>query len=118
MIKPEHWSEQKRGLYFDCCQLQNDIIWTIDVIENLEQYQYLPTALQTFQQQLASHLENDTPIADTLPFYVEALLFYARLCATGLAKSLSLSLDSLGMLEQPARPWLSAARYNKALTII
>ena len=118
MIGPEQWSEQKRGLYFGCCQLQSDMTWTIEVIENLEQCRDLQAALQAFQQQLAGHLDNDTPIADTLPFYVEALPFYARLCATGLAKSLSLSFDTLGMLEQPARQWLSTAKYNKSLTIL
>jgi hypothetical protein len=118
LIEPEQWSEQQRGLYFGCCQLQNDMTWTIEVIANLDQYRDLQLALQTFQQQLASHLDNDSPIANTLPFYVEALPFYARLCATGLAKSLSLSFDKLGMLEQPARQWLSAAKYNKALTIL
>ena len=118
MIEPEHWNEQKRGLYFGCCQLQSDMTWTINVTENFQQCPALQTALQAFQQQLASHLDNDTPIADTLPFYVEALPFYARLCATGLAKSLSLSFDTLGMLEQPARQWLSVAKYNKGLPIL
>jgi hypothetical protein len=117
MIEPQRWDEQKRGLFFGSCQLQIDMTWTIDVIEDLEKYSELQEALEAFQQQLAAHLNNDQPLADTLPFYVESLPFYARLCATGLAKSLSLSFDSMGILEKPARRWLQKANYNQTFTI-
>ncbi len=108
MIEPQRWSEQRRGYYLGCCRLQQDMTWTIDVTAELEQQPQLLAALHQFQQQLVDNLNDDISIQKQLPFYVASLPFYARLSATGLAKSLSQSFSAIGMLDSPSQVWLEA----------
>ena len=110
MIEPQRWSQDRRGIYLGRCQLQPDMTWTIDVIEDIEQQPELQAALRTFQQRLTEHLDSDIPIEQQLPFYEASLPFYARLSATGLAKSLSASFAAHGMLQQASRKWLQASQ--------
>lgn len=74
------------------CQLCNDLTWCVQFIPAGSMCHQVTEFLQTYSNKFEDHLDTNKTLTETLPFYEQDLPFYRRLYASGLAKSLSLSL--------------------------
>lgn len=74
------------------CQLREDLTWNVKFIVADTMCHQVTEFLKAFSNKFEDHLHKDKTLTETLPFYERDLPFYRRLYASGLAKSLSLSL--------------------------
>lgn len=106
LIEPGRWSPEKRGDYFGSCQLHEDMTWSFNTYDPDQQQPDTQKALREFYLNVIQTLNSDKPMSENLPFYVDDLPYYRRMAATGLARSMSHSLDAYGLLHQPSKTLL------------
>lgn len=107
LIAPTEWRDRAPGPYLGHCELRPDMTWSLEPVEDLAEQDELTAALQAFQEGFVSLLDREDALEDGLPFYVGALPFYQRLLASGLASSLSQSLEVSRLTGNSGREWLS-----------
>jgi len=75
------------------CQLLTDMTWQVEILHSEQLSSQVKTHLQDFAQHFGQYLQSKKNLQDSLPTFVEELPFYRRLYASGLAKSLSFSIE-------------------------
>lgn len=110
LIEPERWNYEQRGEYFGSCQLQEDMTWSINRGDEDSSYGDIDEALNDFYHQMVSHLDSEKPLIEILPFYLDALPYYRRMAATGLARSMRHSFGEHALLQKPSKNLLSSLR--------
>lgn len=76
------------------CNLKADLTWSVNLISSGNRTENVQSFLEHFLQGFEEHLQESDNDNDVLPFYREELNYYPRLFASGLASSLSQSIDS------------------------
>ena len=107
LIAPAEWRDKAPGPCLGRCELQPDMTWTLEPVDDLADQDTLTEALKAFQDGFVSLLDRDDSLEDGLPFYVRELPFYQRLLASGLASSLSETLRVSRLTGSSGRAWLA-----------
>lgn len=97
LLAPQQWCVATFDQVIACCELHSDLSWTLELSAEA-------AADQAFMQQVASkrqafdeQLQTVEQIDDILPTYHQQLPFYQRVFASGLASSLSRSMQLAGI---------------------
>lgn len=107
LVAPAEWRDRAPGPCLGQCELQPDMTWTLEPVSDVAEQDELTEALQAFQDGFMSLLDRDDALEEGLPFYVRELPFYQRLLASGLASSLSQSLEVAKLTGNSGRAWLA-----------
>ncbi len=105
LIEPEAWKSHSPGTYFATCNLNPDMSWSIELVDDWQQDPLLVKTIYELESAFVDSLNNENFLLENLPFYLQHLSYYQRLCANALARSLKQSLeiklgkDNAGLLE-------------------
>ncbi len=107
MISPEEWGARLKSYPVASCLLREDYSWDISPYDSVTENPELLESLNTFQTGFLAFINNESPLAEQLPFYQSELSWYPRLMALGLAKTLYTSLDQAGLAQQNGQALLA-----------
>jgi hypothetical protein len=119
LIEPSAWSSHTH-IYFAECYMHEDNSWSIRPDGNWQENIALTNKIDAIKKEFFDHLNNEIPILQSLPYFVEQLPYYRRLAAFGLAHSLKDSLQlKLGTLKTQnlsGKQLLEKCQHNNLLT--
>ena len=99
LIEPEKLL-RKSVSFIGSCSLKEDLTW------NITFHHTLSTAarhhLQAFYEGFEQHMQSGRPLSELFPSFIDSLPYYRRLFASGLSKSLGISLAHLGLQDKTA----------------
>ena len=93
LIEPNAWKSFNPGIYFATCMLHQDMSWSIKPKQGWQKDPTLFSTIQNYQVAFLKGVNDEIPIVEKLPFFIEQLLYYQRLGANALARSLKQSLE-------------------------
>ncbi|MFK7816466.1 MAG: hypothetical protein AB8B92_09020 [Gammaproteobacteria bacterium] len=93
LIEPQAWITHDPGVYFSECSLNKDMSWSLDLSLDWQDYSDVVTAVNDLEQAFIHSVNNETPLVEKLPFFMQQLPYYQRLGANALARSLQQSLE-------------------------
>lgn len=100
-LAPQQWSAPTFDLVVGCCELHDDLVWTLELTAEAAQDTALLHYLQQRRAQFQESLQASTTLQAALPVYVPTLPFYQRVYAAALASSLGRSLHLAGIAQLP-----------------
>ena len=106
LISPEEWGGRVPGAPVACCELANDMTWSITLTENVRDDEALIAALQQFMGGFADRLASAQTLESLLPVYEIDLPYQQRMMATALSASLRSSLVLSGLSGGGSQQWL------------
>ena len=92
LIEPQTWTSHNLGIYFAKCLLHKDMSWSLEPRQDWQKNKLLLHAVHELERQFLDSINNELPIIDHLPFFVNHLTYYQILGANALARSLKKSL--------------------------
>ena len=93
LIEPQAWRSHDPGTYFATCILNRDMSWSLELAENWQKDTALQRELRKQEQAFFTTMQDEKPLVEKLPFFIQTLSYYQRLGANALARSLQLSLE-------------------------
>lgn len=99
LLSPERWSVPTFDQFIGCCELHDDLVWTLDLSSEAGQDADFLAYIKHRHEQFKQTLQASETLADALPVYVAALPFYQRVFASALASSLGKSLQLSGIAQ-------------------
>lgn len=93
LIEPQAWITHDPGVYFAECMLSTDMSWSLVLSSGWQNHTQVVTAVNDLEQAFIQSVNDETPLVEKLPFYMQQLSYYQRLGANALARSLQLSLE-------------------------
>jgi len=108
LIAPQQWSDKHRAGFVGTCHLQQDMTWTIDPSEQLQQNDELAAAVGRFFDAFAETMDTDLTLEEILPFYVGSMPYWQRLHASALSRSIRSSVTQGNQTSMSAREWQAA----------
>ncbi len=93
LVEPQAWKTQDPGLFFSECILNRDMSWSLMLATNWQKHKSLLNAVKKLEQEFFQCINDELPIVEKLPFYMQHLSYYQRLGANALARSLKQSLE-------------------------
>ena len=94
LVGPDEWAAAPDRHHLADCWLRSDMTWGFTASPYLAGNKLLTQALEQHLVDFCNNLSSQHDFTDSLPFYVAGLPYFARLLATGLATSLSQSLQT------------------------
>lgn len=93
LIEPNAWKSINPGIYFATCTLHQDMSWSIKPKQGWQKYPTLNNTVQNYQEAFLKDLYDEISLVEKLPFFIGQFLYYQRLGANALARSLKQSLE-------------------------
>ena len=93
LIEPQAWKSYVPGTFFASCILNHDMSWSLEVGKDWQNDPELLSELRKQEQVFLESIQDETPLVEKLPFFIQALSYYQRLGANALARSLQRSLE-------------------------
>jgi hypothetical protein len=93
LIEPHAWESQHSGLFFSECELNKDMSWGLVLSNDWQKHESLVSAVKKLEHEFMQSLNDDAPVVQKLPFYMQHLSYYQKLGANALARSLKQSLE-------------------------
>jgi len=92
LIEPQAWNSQDAGIFFAECELNKDMSWSLVLAPGWQEHSSITKIINELEQKFFQSLNDETPIVEKLPFFMQELSYYQRLGANALARSLKQSL--------------------------
>lgn len=99
LLAPEQWRAPTFDLVVGCCELHDDLAWTLALTPEAAQDSAFLAYLQHRRAQFQQELQASSSLSAALPVYVAHLPFYQRVFAAALASSLRKSLQLSGIAQ-------------------
>ncbi|MFK7828462.1 MAG: DUF2452 domain-containing protein [Congregibacter sp.] len=109
LVAPHEWVSRDVGDCLGLCRLQQDMTWSIEAVEDLNKNPRLRAALTAVVEGFMQTLDSDDALSEKLPAYRRDLPYYQRMLATGLGKSLRVSVNRADLLSGSSRELLLEA---------
>ncbi len=93
LIEPQAWRSQDSGLFFSECILNKDMSWSLKLASNWQEHEALLNTVNKLEQEFFECINDEVPVVEKLPFFIQHLSYYQRLGANALARSLKQSLE-------------------------
>lgn len=93
LVEPHAWKTHNPGLFFSECILSKDMSWSLTLSSDWKNNTSIVDAVSKLEQDFIQSINDEKPIIEKLPFYIQNLSYYQRLGANALARSLKLSLE-------------------------
>ena len=93
LVEPNEWKSDKSGAYFAECMLHQDMSWSIKPKRGWQKDITLFNTIQNYQISFLRKMNDEIPIVEQLPFFIQQFSYYQRLGANALARSLKQSLE-------------------------
>ncbi|MFT7289494.1 MAG: hypothetical protein ACI87W_003629 [Halieaceae bacterium] len=107
LVGPQEWGRQSMGVCLGCCELREDMTWSMQAVDGLAESPALQAALAGLAESFVGQLDSDAPLEGLLPGFRRDLPYYQCMLATGLGVSLRQSLGEGKALQEPVRCMLS-----------
>lgn len=98
-LLPEQWSAPTFDSVIGCCELHDDLTWTLELSEDAARDTDFLALIRERRERFEQVLQASETLAATLPVYVASLPFYQRVFASALASSLGKSLQLSGIAQ-------------------
>ena len=98
-MSPQQWSVPTFDQVIGCCELHDDLAWTLDLTEDTAQDAVFLAYIRTRRETLEQALQASPTLEAALPVYVGSLPFYQRVFASALASSLGKSMQLSGIAQ-------------------
>jgi hypothetical protein len=105
LIAPGEWSDERRAGFVGELILQRDMTWTITPTDSLADKKAVSSALRRFYDAFAETLDTDRSLEEILPFHVQSMPYYQRLCASALSRSLRTTMTLGDQASTSCRDW-------------
>lgn len=99
LIEPEKL-QRKSVSFIGSCYLKEDLTWNITFNTTLSSAAH--DHLKAFYDGFEQHMQSGRPLNELFPSFIDSLPYYRRLFASGLSKSLGISLTALGLQHHTA----------------
>ncbi|MEM7400898.1 MAG: hypothetical protein AAF304_02995 [Pseudomonadota bacterium] len=93
LIEPHAWKSYDPGAFFASCILNRDMSWSMQLAEDWHKDPELLNEIREQEQAFLESMQDETPLVEKLPFFIQSLSYYQRLGANALARSLQRSLE-------------------------
>ncbi len=93
LIEPQEWKSNYPGAFFASCILNRDMSWSLELVEDWHKDPELFNEIREQEQAFLESMQDETPLVEKLPFFIQSLSYYQRLGANALARSLQRSLE-------------------------
>lgn len=98
-VFPQQWSVPTFDQVIGCCELHDDLAWTLELSEETARDTAFLARIQARRETLLQALQASPTLAAGLPVYVATLPFYQRVFASALASSLGKSMQLSGIAQ-------------------
>ena len=97
LMAPQQWSVGTFDQVIGCCELHDDLVWTLTLSEESSNDQGFMAFIATRRERFQQALQAGQSLDEALPVYVQKLPFYQRVFASALAGSLGKSMQLSGI---------------------
>lgn len=98
-VFPQQWSVPTFDQVIGCCELHDDLAWTLELSEETARDAAFLAYIRTRRETLEQALQASPTLEAALPVYVASLPFYQRVFASALASSLGKSMHLSGIAQ-------------------
>ncbi len=98
-VFPEQWSVPTFDQVIECCELHDDLAWTLELSAATAQDAAFIAYIRTRRETLEQALQSSPTLEAAMPIYVASLPFYQRVFASALASSLGKSMHLSGIAQ-------------------
>jgi hypothetical protein len=97
LVTPEQWSVGTFDQVIGCCELHDDLTWTLTLSDDAAQDTAFIAFIAERRERFQQMLHDSESLAAALPVYQQGLPFYQRVFASALASSLGKSMQLTGI---------------------
>lgn len=97
LVAPEQWSVGTFDQVIGCCELHDDLTWTLTLSDDAAQDTAFMAFIAARRERFQQMLQESESLETALPVYQHDLPFYQRVFASALASSLGQSMQLTGI---------------------